>query len=195
MTDALLIDAALLLFYRPLSVKAYAAVGVESGFIRRAPYFSWLPQCLEMELEDASAVQVTCDQKLTDLLFDFKNKPWEQPALDLAHLFSEAGHTVHVYSHESPDALDAILARAGMPASVERYPLVSVDRRYEVVASILDTKDTNWLAVYDWGLPRSQERSIVAALAGRGVLVNVKEPTQRSADDALLRVVEERWLK
>lgn len=194
--DGLFVDAALLLNYSRVNLEVYRSVGIEEGFVRREPFFNWLPAALESDLEDASAIQATRDARLAERLFDFKKgKVWEQPILDLVHLFIEAHRQVHVVSHESPDALDAVLARAGLPQSVRRHPLVAVEQRVELIEQILrDESCPDWLAVYDWGLTRALERRTIETLAGRGVLVNVNEPTNRTADERLLKVFEDRWL-
>lgn len=191
--DGLLVEAGLLLDCRKAAIDSYVSIGVRSDRIKREPFFTWLPQLLRTDIEQASVMQVSRDVRFTDLIFDYKKPTWEQPALELAHLFVEAGCPVGVVSHETPDALDAIVARCGLPTQVGRWPLTSPERRHEVVNNILSIGISTWLAVYDVGLPRPEEQRIVDALAGRGVLVNVDKPTVRGAEDALLAVIEERW--
>jgi hypothetical protein len=188
--DGILVDASLLLDWNALAIKAYDSIGVRANQVKREPFFEWLPQLLRCDIEQASVMQVARDARLATALLDHKTLPWEQPALEFAQLFLDAGHSVHVVSHETPDVLAAVIARAGLPSTTYSWSMTATDRRDEVVQQIL--QDTTWLAVYDVGLSVAEERGINSALAGRGVLVNVDTVRVRKGDNKLLEALEER---
>lgn len=194
--DALLIEARHLLDYQKVSWSAYDSVGVPVAKVKPAPFYEWLPAALGTDIEGASEIQVVRDARLTDRLFAKNAKVREGSALDLAHLFVEAGRSVYVVSHETPDALAAIVARSGLPSGVGQLPLLGSDRRSEAVSSVLNSEITpGWLLVYELGLTPREEQRIVTLLSDRGVLVNVKSAGRtQSIEDKLIDLVCTRWV-
>lgn len=194
--DALLIEARHLLDYQKVSWSAYDSVGVPAVKTQQAPYYEWLPEALGTDIEGASEVQVVRDARLVDRLFAKNARVREGSALDLAHLFLEAGRQVYVASHETPDALAAVIARSGLPERVGRLPLIGSDRRHEAVSSIINSElAPGWLLVYELGLTPAEEQRIVRLLSDRGVLVNVRSPGRtQSIEDELIELVCNRWV-
>lgn len=194
--DAIVIDARLLLDYEKIRIGTYVSVGVQSKDTRLEPYHTWLCQAMNMDIEAASELQVARDNRLTQRLFADKAPVSELSSLDLVHLFIESGSRVFVTSFETPDALDAIVARAGLPETVTKLALRSKDRCQETVSSILNSElAPRWLLVYELGLTPKVEQRIVQTLGQRGVLVNIKGSPRQTyrSDEHLIDLVNERW--
>lgn len=192
--DAILVDARLLLDYEKLSRSVYRSVGVDPKSVEQRPYYAWLGQSLKMDVIQATQLQVAYEARLAEKLFLPNQGIKELGTLDLVHLFVEAKSTVYVYGHETPDALQAVIARVGLPNSVIPLALLEPNRLHHAVSSILNSEIApSWLLTYCSGLTSRDERRIVNILGNRGVLVNAK-PTQTSrSDDKLLDLVNERW--
>lgn len=195
--DSLLIGAELLLEYDIVNRHVYKTIGVRPDEIQTEPFFEWLGPTLKLGLEDSAAVQLVRDARLAEALFAEKAKVYERSPLDLVHMFIESGSTVYVSSHESQEALTAVVARAGLPNSVKLLPLVSPSRHHEVVSSILSSElSPAWLLDYQLGLSPRVEKQVVATLGACGILVNVKPGGARqtgSIDERLIDLVNERW--
>jgi hypothetical protein len=189
--DTLLINARLLLDFEQAGKHAYQSIGIRE--YQREPYYKWLPEHLRCDLEEATEYQVARDARFATRLFDTTVRGVrELPPLDIAHLFVEAGARVVVVSHETQDALAAVVARCGLPESVLKIGMVSLDQLDEVIDEV--AADSSWLVVYETGLTPGYEKRIVTGLNGRGVFINVENPIRtREADEQLLKAIEQRW--
>lgn len=185
--DALIIDARLLLNYQSASVEAYASVGIEAKMIRDAPYTSWLEPTY-------SHLQAVRDDRLADRLFANSSSAIERTALDVAHAFVERDGLVIVVSYETETALDAIIARAGLPESTMRFSLIPSDRRDDLFGHVKTTKVASWYVVYELGLTPVVKQNMIKMIGDHGVLIHAPTVTKLSqTDDHLLEVVAERW--
>lgn len=195
-TDTLLIDARLLLSCRRVISQAYQTVGVREHEIKKEPYFNWVPEVLKLDLLDAAAVQLVRDTRFVEGLFKNNELVRERAgALDLAHLFSEAGGRVHVFSHETETALAGIVARAGLSPNTTLHPLIDPARVDAFVMSgVKSGLFSDWTLVYTVGLTIPVQRRVVQAISGRGTHVNVDtENAGSQAEERLFDLVNERW--
>lgn len=191
--DALVIDARLLLDYRRAAEETYNSVGVKK-ITDGEPYPNWLPRELGSDLNLAVQLQAARDNRLVQRLFDFKAKVYERGALDVAHMFVEAGGTVIVVSHETGEVLDALVARAGLPERVTKLSMIATKDRVELVRQLREQRVASWYAVYELGLTPKLERGMLVILGGDGILINAKTVSRSGVvDDQLLDLINERW--
>ncbi len=194
--DALIIDARLLLTYDTASRVSYASIGVPGKDVQARPFYEWLGKLMKVDIEGASELQVVRDARLTEKLFAKDSSVKERGTLDLAHLFVEAKSQLFIVSHETPDALDALVARMGLPEKVGKIPLCGAEQRHEAIAQVLELPSVEFVFVYELGLtPRQEKRIVEEVLRGRGVLVNnpAISPRTFKIDEQVFDLVEKRW--
>lgn len=189
MRDGLLIDARSLLDYEKIARETYASVGVPEKEVRAETFVAWLPQVLG-DWNEALQLQAARDARFAEQLFEPKLR--ELAMLDVAYAFMDRGGHLAVYSFETAEALEALVARASLVA--EQFPLCSVGKGGLDVLVQLELEQVDWLVVVTTGLTPLSVSVIENILGERGRIFNLPSP-RRSGDqaDRVLKLLEERW--
>ena len=190
------INASLLLNYETASAESYVKIGVnKKAFKHNRPYYEWLGTAIKtLDVEDQALAQVQRDVYLSNLLFDTKAVQ-ERATVDLVHLFVQDSAKVYVASHETPDALSAIIARCDMPETVEQLFLLTKQKRLDELANLLNSAAApDYLFVLEYELDAATEKAFRQILADKGELINVKTSSQiNEAVDKLALGIQRLW--